>query len=196
MASVVSGKPAAAANVGPADSVLIERTRRGDASAFDALATRYMRGAFSVAYRLLGHREDAEDLVQEAFVAVLENLDRYDGTRPFKPWFFRILVNRGLSARKSRSRRQMEEIPANVPASNPSPAAAAETAELRRHLGAALAELPERDRTIIKLFELEGFNSAEIGEILGIAPGTVRWQLHQARKTLRAALEPCRESLA
>jgi RNA polymerase sigma-70 factor, ECF subfamily len=172
------------------EAALVERVRAGDAAAFDTLVVRYMPRAFGLAFRLLGQREDAEDLVQDAFLAALERIDSFEAGRPFGPWFFRILVNRGLNARKARSIRQMEEIPATAQSSDDSPYRAAERRELRERLGAALAQLPEKQQTIVRLFELEGFSGAEIAEMLELSPGTVRWHIHQARKALRDALEP------
>jgi RNA polymerase sigma-70 factor (ECF subfamily) len=170
------------------EPALVEGVRRGDPAAFDALAGRYMRRAFAVAYRLLGNREDAEDLVQDAFMAVLRKIDSFQRGRSFSPWFFRILVNRGLNARKARALRTTDEIPDAVAASGASPERHAEQAEVRDRLRAALDGLPERQRIIVELFELEGFASTEIAEILEIADGTVRWHLHEARKALRQAL--------
>jgi RNA polymerase sigma-70 factor, ECF subfamily len=167
---------------------LVERVRRGDPGAFDALVSRYMRRAFAVAYRLLGNREDAEDLVQETFMAVLRKIDSFERGRAFSPWFFRILVNRGLNARKSRALRTTDELPEHAAAAGASPERSAERAELRGRLRAALDGLPERQRVIVELFELEGFSGPEIAEILEISDGTVRWHLHEARKTLRQAL--------
>ncbi|HEY0020220.1 MAG TPA: sigma-70 family RNA polymerase sigma factor [Longimicrobium sp.] len=170
------------------EPALVEGVRRGDPAAFDALAGRYMRCAFAVAYRLLGNREDAEDLVQDAFMAVLRKIDSFQRGRSFSPWFLRILVNRGLNARKARALRTTDEIPDAAAASGASPERHAEQAEVRDRLRAALAGLPERQRIIVELFELEGFASTEIAEILEIADGTVRWHLHEARKALRQAL--------
>lgn len=168
----------------------MERVRRGDAGAFDALVGRHMRRAFGVAYRLLEHREDAEDLVQEAFLAALERIDTFQPGRAFAPWFFRILVNRGLNARKARSLRATEEIPDTAAGGGASPEREAERAELRDGLRAAMAGLPDRQRTVVQLFELEGFTSPEIAGILEISEGTVRWHLHEARRALRQALAP------
>lgn len=172
------------------ESALVERVRRGDSAAFDALASRHLKRAFSVAYRLLGQREDAEDLVQDAFLAALEKIDSFQEGRSFGPWFFRILVNRGLNARKARSLRRTEAIPDAAAAGGVSPLREAERAELREQLGGALDGLPDRQRTIVRLFELEGFSSPEIAEILELSDGTVRWHLHQARQKLREALAP------
>lgn len=181
-----AGGPAA----GPSDGWLVEQVRRGDARAFDQLVRRHDRRAFSLAFRLLSHREDAEDVVQESFVAALEALDRFDATRPFGPWFYRIVVNRSLNARKARSRRSMEAIPEEAPARTASPERLVEVAEARGQVAAALAGLSQRQRAVVEMIELEGFSGPEVAEILGIPEGTVRWHLHGARKALRAALGP------
>jgi RNA polymerase sigma-70 factor, ECF subfamily len=175
---------------GPADAELVERLRAGDSEAFGTLVQRHMRRAFAIAYRLLGHREDAEDLVQDAFMTVLEKIDTFEAGREFAPWFNRIVVNRGLNARKARSIRRTELIPESTQANSPSPSGLAERSELREQIHAALEKLPERQRVIVKLFELEGFSGAEIANMLEISPGTVRWHLHEARRALRATLEP------
>jgi RNA polymerase sigma-70 factor (ECF subfamily) len=188
--------PLRAGHAQPADDepALVERLRAGDDAAFETLVNRYMRRAFSVAYRLLGQKEDAEDLVQEAFMAVLQRIDTFQAGRPFAPWFFRILVNRGLNARKSRSLRAVDEIPEATAHAGPSPEREAERTELRDRLRTAMETLPERQRTIVQLFDLEGFAGPEIAEILEISDGTVRWHLHEARKTLKKALAPYQRS--
>jgi RNA polymerase sigma-70 factor (ECF subfamily) len=176
------------------EAELVERVRRGDGGAFDTLVTRYMRRAFSVAFRVLGQREDAEDLVQDTFMVVLQRIDTFEPGRAFAPWFFRILVNRGLNARKARALRAVDEIPETASSSGPSPEREAERAELRDRLRAALAGLPERQRLVVELFELEGFAGPEIAEIMEISDGTVRWHLHEARKALRKTLAPYERS--
>ena len=85
---------------------LIVRVQRGDKHAFDELARRYARRAFAVAYRILRHTQDAEDLVQDAFVAALDGIGSFDPSRPFAPWFFKIVVNRALNAASARSTRE------------------------------------------------------------------------------------------
>ena len=172
------------------ESPLVARVQRGDTAAFDELVRRYMQRAFAVAYRVLGHREDAEDLVQEAFMVTLERIDTFDTTRPFAPWFLRIVANRALSARRARARRQTEPLPADPPAPGRSPHHDAEGAEVRERFARAVAELPDRQRTVVRLFELDGFSSVEIAAMLALSEGTVRWYLHKARGTLREALAP------
>lgn len=171
------------------------RVQAGDTAAYDLLVRRYMRSAYAVAYRLLGHREDAEDVVQEAFLAALANIRTFDTSRRFGPWLHRIVVTRGLNFRKSRSRRATEVLEdAGVASAAPGPVADAERAGLQATVAAALGRLPERQRLVVQLFELDGFSGAEIGTMLGISPGTVRWYLHEARQALRGMLADLQES--
>ena len=167
---------------------LIDAARSGDGAAFDELVRRHMRKAYAVAYRLLGQRQDAEDVVQEAMLAALTRLDTFDRGRPFAPWLLRIVANRALNLRKARALRQVEPIPVMTPSGDASPHEAAERSELREELHRALARLPEQQRWIVQLFDIDGFTGPEIVAMLEIADGTVRWHLHQARHALREVL--------
>jgi RNA polymerase sigma-70 factor, ECF subfamily len=174
------------------ESLLVERVRGGEAAAFDVLVRRYLRRAYAVAYRILGHREDAEDLVQEAFMTALDHIDTFQIGQPFGPWFFRILVNRGLNARKARAVRQTAPVPEAAADSRSSPLVEVERAEVRARFRAALEAMPERQRLVVQLIDVDGLKAPEVAEMLDISPGTVRWYLHQARATLRGALAPLR----
>jgi RNA polymerase sigma-70 factor (ECF subfamily) len=169
------------------DAALIRRTREGDTTAFDELVKAYMRQVFHVAYRVVGHREDAEDLVQDCFIAAYQYLDSFDEARPFGPWITRIVLNRGANLRRSRARRAMEP-ETDAVSTAPSALDEATRAEAREKLAEVLAGLNERQRVIVTMFDVDGMTSAEIGERLELAPGTVRWHLHEARRVLRAAL--------
>jgi RNA polymerase sigma-70 factor (ECF subfamily) len=183
-------RPSAAHEADAADDLrLVERVRAGDNEAFGLLVRRYSKRALSVAYRVLEHPEDAEDLVQDTFLVALEKIDTFRADRAFAPWLFRILINRGLNARKARWVRRTSEIPADAPAAGGTPEKHTERLELRERVSAALAEMAEPRRTIVKLYELEGFSGPEIAEMLGLATGTIRWHLFHARSTLRDLLE-------
>ena len=169
------------------DFALVGRVRNGDRSAFDGLVHAYMRQAFQLAYRVVGHREDAEDLVQESVLAAYQYLDSFDASRPFGPWLMRIVLNRGANLRRARSRRETEP---ETDAVSPLPSALedSERAEARVQLASAMARLSERQRVIVTLFDVDGLTSTEIGEMLDLSAGTVRWHLHEARRTLRGLL--------
>lgn len=171
---------------------LLERVQAGETAAFDELVRRYLRQAFAIAFRVLKQREDAEDVAQEALVATLETIHRFDTSRPFGPWLYRIVMNRALNARKSRSIRQAEPVAEEMVSPGESPEDASERSEARDRLERALATLSERQALIVRLFELEGFSSTEIGSMLDLSDGTVRWHLHQARGALREALQAYR----
>jgi RNA polymerase sigma-70 factor (ECF subfamily) len=170
------------------ESRLVEGVKAGNAAAFDELTSRHMRRAFGVAYRLLGQRQDAEDVVQEAFLAALVKIDTFERGRAFGPLLFRIVANRAINLRKSRALRRADPIPDGIASRGESPVEAAQRSELRRELQRALAQLPDEQRWVVELFEIDGFTGPEIAEMLEMADGTVRWHLHCARQTLRTVL--------
>jgi RNA polymerase sigma-70 factor, ECF subfamily len=189
-----SPTPAAPPLPAPEERALIERVLQGDTEAFGALVDAHLERAQRVAYRLLHHREDAEDVVQDALISALEKIDTFDLERPFGPWLQRIVVNRALNVRKSRSVRTTEALPLDLSAADRSPADAASDAQLRERLATAMDELSDTQRDLVRLFEIEGFAGPELGEMFDMPAGTVRWHLHQARKALRAALAPYERS--
>jgi RNA polymerase sigma-70 factor (ECF subfamily) len=172
------------------DRDLVTRVQHGDRKAFDELARRHARRAFAIAYRILRHTQDAEDLVQDAFIAALDGIGSFDPTRPFAPWFFKIVVNRALNAASARSTRE-RHVTVTYLWNNDAATAEfdpAERSEIRYRFRKALDALPRQQRVIVELSDVDGRSSTEIGEMLDLPRGTVRWHLHQARKTLRAAL--------
>lgn len=171
------------------ESELVQRVQRGDSAAYDVLVRRYIRRAFTVAFRLLGHREDAEDLVQETFMILLRQIDDFQLGRPFGPWMYRVLINRGLNARKARALRRTETLPDDVIGAE-APDLAVERAEVRARFRAALETLPPRQRVVVELIELDGFSRGEVADALDISDATVRWHVHDAWRTLRRVLAP------
>lgn len=184
---VGEGLPATARAVTD-EAALVERVRTGDAAAFEELVGRHMRRAYTVAYRVLGQRQDAEDVVQDSFIAALMKIDTFQAGRPFSPWLLRIVANRAINRRVSEGRRATQAIPEDVVSPEPSPLESAERSELRARLARAVAVLPEPQRWVVQLFDVDGFSGAEIATMLDMPEGTVRWHLHQARLALRDAL--------
>src|SRR5262245_3792204 len=170
------------------ESILVRRVQQGDIDAFDVLVRRYLERAYRVAYRVVQHRQDAEDLVQDSFLRALERIDQCAIDRPFGPWFFRIVMTQGINARRQRKRRETSALADNVVAGGISPDIEVERATEHARLHAAIDRLPKQQRLIVELSELEGFSSHEIADMMDMAAGTVRWHLHQARAALRAGL--------
>ena len=189
---------ATAPRTAPDEHALVVRVQRGDRDAFDELARRYARRAFAVAYRILRDTHDAEDLVQDAFIAALDGMRSFDPARPFAPWFFKIVVNRSLNAANARSTRERYVTVIHV-WNNDAGAAdvdPAERSEIRTRFRTAIEALPRHQRLIVELSDIDGRSSAEIGEMLDLPRGTVRWHLHQARQSLRVTLATLLEKSA
>ena len=171
---------------------LVARVQGGDTESFDALVAKYVRRARAIAYRLMQNKEDADDLVQDAFLRALQRMDSFDPDRPFGPWFFRLLVNTGVDTLRRLERRRTEAGPVETPDPGPSPYQQVERSEVRSRFEEALAKLPPRQRLVVWAHEVDGMEAREIAESTGTSQATVRWHLHAARKALRAALADVR----
>jgi RNA polymerase sigma-70 factor, ECF subfamily len=161
----------------------------GDAGAFDALMQRYLPRARMLARRLMADPDDADDLVQDAFLRALERIGTFDPSRAFEPWFTRLLVNLGRDQHRKQTVRRTESHDPEAIAGGTRPDREAERSELRSSLREALASLPDRQRLIVTLFEIDGRSTEEIAGMLNVSQVTIRWHLHQARRTLREALK-------
>ena len=171
------------------EPALVEAAQRGSTEAFGQLVRLHQRRAYMVARAIVGSHEDAEDVVQDAFLHAYRALDRFIKGQPFGAWVNRITANAAFDLTRRRKVRAVEELPATLanPFFDP-----AEQDELRTRLSAAVEQLGERQRTVVLLHDVEGFQHAEIGEMLGIPEGTCRSDLHHARNALRRALKNLR----
>lgn len=170
------------------DRPLVERARTGDAEAFEHLVRRYLRTAHTIAVGILGEAADAEDVCQDAFITALEQLDTCDPDR-FAGWLMRIVRNRAISVqRQQRVRHSLPLEWATGAAGSESPERDRALGALRDRLMAAILPLPQRQREVLLLHDLEGWRHREIGEVLGIPEGTVRYTLHHARRAVRERL--------
>ncbi len=175
------------------DGDLVRRVQVGDLTAFDELVRRHLGRANLLARRLMQNREDAEDLVQEAFLRALDRIALFDPAYAFAPWFGRLLTNLGLNALDRRNRRTTVSADDDLPSHTAGPAEVTERAEIRDRVAAAIATLPPRQRLIVSWHEVDGLSTQEIADQLEVAPETVRWHLHQARRTLRTVLAQLKE---
>lgn len=168
---------------------LIRAAREGDQNAFAGLVRMHQRRAYIVARAIVTVHEDAEDAVQEGFARAYQALDRFDVSQQFGSWLNRIVANAALDITRRKKVRTAEELTDALQSPFRDPA---EDAELRERLLAAVAQLPERARSVIVLHDVEGYTHGEIGEMLGIPGGTARSDLHHARQRLREILKDLR----
>jgi RNA polymerase sigma-70 factor (ECF subfamily) len=175
------------------EATLVGRALGGDRGAFGELVARYADQARRVARAVLQDPDDADDAAQDAFLAALVKLEQFDPSRPFGPWLMRIVANAATDRRRRRRVRQAEPLDEALVAGGQRPDAVAEREVLGARLREALAELPERRRMAVVLFDVEGYSHAEIGGILGMPEGTVRSEVFHARRRLRKLLADWRE---
>lgn len=170
----------------PADERdLVLAAQRGEREAFSELVRRHQRRAYAVARAIVVNHEDAEDAVQDAFLHAYKAIDRFLPDQAFGAWLHRIVANAALDVTRRRKVRDADELHETVASPFRDPA---EAGELKERLRRALNTLPERQRAVIVLHDVEGFKHSEIGTMLGIPEGTARSDLHYARSHLRGLL--------
>lgn len=174
----------------PPDADLVARCLRGDADAFDVLVRRYYRTAFAVALGVLGNRQDAEDVVQDAFVKAIDRLEDCREPAKFVQWMLVIVRNRALSHRTYRKIRETSELLPEIAGADDSPFVDAARSELADTLQSALATLSKVQREIVLLHDMDGWTHKDIADSLGITEVRSRQHLFVARKLLRERLGP------
>ena len=177
----------------PDDAQLIDATLTGDREAFGALVVRYQDRLFTAMKLIIGCREEAEDVVQDAFVQAFVHLARFEKKSQFYTWLYRIAHNiRCSRARRKRPKpmgQQATDLAAQQADEGPTAAQRAIEAERRERLQEALHELSDEYREILVLRELEQHDYETIASILDIRMGTVRSRLHRARSQLQTVLQ-------
>lgn len=196
------------------DDALLAQLRARDARAFEAMVDAWSGGMTRVARNFVSTHDSAIDVVQEAWLAVIHGLDRFEGRSSLKTWVFRILINtakkRGVSEHRTlplssladgdlgptvdpaRFRGVDDPYPHHwweMPVAWPSPEQAVLADEFRSRVAAAVAELPARQAVVITLRDIEGYDAGEVCDLLGVTAANQRVLLHRARAFVRCRLE-------
>jgi RNA polymerase sigma-70 factor (ECF subfamily) len=173
----------------------------GKHAEFEQLVARTRRQAYNKAYRMTGNREDAEDLIQEAYLRAYRSFDRYDRAFPFEGWLFRILSNLFVDGLRRKFPQTLlslnqaftcddgRELLLEVPDENSNPEALVMKGVLVERLQKALAALPQEFRTVILLCDVEGISYREVARAMGIRMGTVRSRIYRGRLKLRRLMD-------
>jgi len=183
------------------EALLIDNLREGDMTALAILVERHKRLVYRVAIQITKNHEDANDVMQDAFLKVYESIHSFRKDAAFETWLYRIVVNHAMNVVKRRERRresplsetnEMELHPdLNQTADRMNnPHLNAEKSELCKRVTQAVDSLPVKHRTVVILHEFEGLTHSEIASVLNCSEGTVRSRLHYARKKLRDLLKP------
>jgi RNA polymerase sigma-70 factor (ECF subfamily) len=183
------------------DGMLIERSRRGDRTAFDQLVAKHQQRAYQYAFRLTRDPEEAADVVAESFIRMYKALENFKGDSAFTTWMYRIATNCFLDIRKKKRSKPAISLEATVQTSDgevtyqfedtsATPHEEAERNETMTAVQHAIKQLPEYQRAIITMYHADMQSYEEIAESLNLPIGTVKSRLNRARLSLRNLLEP------
>jgi RNA polymerase sigma-70 factor (ECF subfamily) len=172
----------------PSDAELLARGARGDGAAFGVLLRRHLRSTTALALELVGNLDDAEDVVQEAFLVTLDRAAAFDASRPFAPWVHGVVRHKAmrLRARAARRHRLLRLIGWRDSTTIDEERVDAEETAVRAR--ALVDALPEMQRRCFDLHVSRGLPTTEVAERCGIAESTVRQHVYRARVALRRAL--------
>ena len=179
--------------------MLVQAAKGGDVSAFEELVKRYDRNVFRIAQHITQNREDAEDVVQDAFLKAFQNLGQFQGQSKFYTWLVRIAVNEALMRLRRRRPERMvsldedvktedDSVPREVADWSPNPEQQYSQAELKEILTRTIQGLPPSFRTVFVLRDVEGLSTEEAAEALDLSIPAVKSRLLRARLQLRERL--------
>ena len=181
------------------DVVLVRKAKQGDQDAFQQLVERHQVRIFHHALRMMGNQQDAEEVLQDTFVQVFRNLDRFEERSRFSTWIYRIATNEALMRLRKASRKREvfledtlgkdgERYAEEIRDFARSALDQVLDDEVRQLLTRVLAELPEEYRAVFVMRDMDGLSNAEVAEVLGISVPAVKSRLHRSRLYLRDRL--------
>ena len=171
---------------------LVWASRAGDKAAFDRLVLLHQRQAVGLALGVLGNRDDAAEVVQEAFLKAHLSLGRLSQPERFRFWLLKIVANEAASRRRAARRRRIIThlfLTAQVQRQSPGPPEKENVDELQKAIERAMRHLTDKEARAIALFGLDDLPQDEVARIMGCSAGAVRWHVHRARKKLRVLLK-------
>jgi RNA polymerase sigma-70 factor, ECF subfamily len=185
------------------EASLVAQLRAGDQAAFEQVVRSYGGRLLAVARRIVGSEEDARDVVQDAFMNAFRSLDRFEGNAKLSTWLHRIVVNAALMRLRTRKRKPEQSIETMLPSflddghheerfqSWDEPIdKIMERAENRELVRKQIDALPEGYRTVLVLRDIEGLDTEETANVLGLSVNATKIRLHRARQALRSLLAP------
>ena len=177
------------------DEHVVERVLAGETALYEIVMRRYNQRLYRVVISILRDRDEAEDVLQDAYVRAYQHLSQFEGRASFSTWLTRIAVHEALARLRSRSRMLQlgtetdeEDIPVDSMPVSVDPEETASRAELARLLEHSLMNLPEQYRTVLMLRDVEELSTSETAEALGLTEENVKVRLHRGRSLLRRDL--------
>jgi len=173
------------------DEILIQQVLKGDSASFRMLVERHQNLVFTIAFRITGKREEAEEVAQDVFLKVYNNLAGFEGTAKFSSWLYRIAYNTALTKIRNRKEevKTLDGFELSSTSMNSAVLNEAEQVFTKEYLDKAINLLEPDESTLITLFYLSEQSLEEIAQVLNIEANAVKVRLHRARKKLREKLE-------
>ncbi len=187
----------------PTDNELVERINNGESELLGELISRYDDKVFNLAFRMMGNREDAEDVLQDTFLNVVRSLDRFQGRSSFSTWLYRVAANAALTRLRKQSKRAKSEdefldevysvkraaqAGIKIPDWSGNPVRELLSDEAMQQMNKAIEDMPEIYRAVFVLRDVEELSTAEVAEIMDLSEAAVKSRLHRARLYLRNSL--------
>lgn len=181
------------------EKILIEKSQNGDVESFEKLIEKYQVVAFNIAYRMVGNREDASDMAQDAIIKVYKSLKSFRGDSNFSTWFYRIVTNTCIDAIRKMKKIKTYSLDKEFETENGNysfeiadnkylPERLYEVKEKKELVQAALNKMAEKYRTVVVLRDIQGFTYEEISEMTQNPVGTVKSRISRGRSLLKEIL--------
>jgi len=177
------------------EKILLRQSKAGDLVSFERLIEKHQQVAYNVAYRMVGNEEDAKDMTQEAFIKVFKSIGSFREDSSFSTWLYRIVMNTCKDElRKKKIKvvsidRDIEvgesSVSFEIPDQTYSPEVVYEKKQLHQMLSQALTELPETNRIVVIMRDVQGFSYEDIAECINVPVGTVKSRINRGRHMLR-----------
>jgi RNA polymerase sigma-70 factor (ECF subfamily) len=176
---------------------LVALCKQGNLTAYDELMQRYEKKVYALCFRMAGNPDDAADLAQEAFLKAFRALPSFKGESQFSTWLYRIVANTCLDERRKMAKRPAlvsldkpldtgeGKLALTLPDNTPDPLTTALAGELHEEIGRLLEKLPQEQKIVLVMRDLEEYSYEEIAQILGLSMGTVKSRINRARSRLR-----------
>jgi RNA polymerase sigma-70 factor (ECF subfamily) len=185
------------------DATLVTLCKKGDMDAFETLVRKHQKKVFNIAYRMVGHYEEASDITQEAFIAVYKGINKFQEKAKFSTWLYTITINTSKNRlRQLKSRRAREQASINDPirtgngeitieprSNEPTILERLETKEVQEKVQECIDSLEEEFKEVIVLRDIQGLTYGEISEVLNVPEGTVKSRLFRGRESLKERLK-------
>jgi RNA polymerase sigma-70 factor (ECF subfamily) len=170
---------------------IIARIKQGDNKAFSQLVKLYRNQVASLAYRMVGDYDEAADITQNVFVKTTKNIWRYDETKKFYTWLYRITVNASIDYMRKHHRyrhESIDEIPEKADEKHDTPDISLQRVRIRQYIDEAAGSLNDKQKAAFMLRDVDGCHIDDVANIMNMPEATVRWYLHRARAKIRKEL--------